>query len=292
MQAVLTEQTTLSTNHSKPFFIRFFHNKAVYLTLLIGKTYCSHFTGSFLFFSGGEPRRYALPFHGLFYHIELIWLVTGFVVSLRRTKKSRHMTWLFMAWLALAPLPAAITTQEVPSMIRAFWMIVPLYYFIAIGIEWWWLQMHFKRVMTITLLVTGYLWGFSYAWHQWSVFQPLYQPWHRNVADVHMTQKLASLHTSFDNVVISRFSGQPYIYLALARLIDARLIQSTHPLRLEDSFSLGKYTFIPGDCPLEKKKNILFVVREKCPPQKDFRVIEKATYSDGNDGYAFVVWEE
>lgn len=292
MDATLTEQITLSTPHSSPFFIRFFHNKAVYLTLLIGKTYCSHLTASFLFFSGGEPRRYALPFHGLFYHIEFVWLVAGFVVSLRRTKKSRHMTWLFMAWLALAPLPAAITTQEVPSVIRSFWMIVPLYYFIAIGIEWWCLHMKFKKTILLVVLLGGYLWGFAYAWHQWAVFQPLYHPWNRNVADEEMVQKLTLLRPIFDEVVISRFSGQPYIYLALARLINSQTLQLSYPLRLEDVFTIGEYTFVPGDCPLEKKAGVLFVVREKCPLPLGFQMIDRAPYRDGNDGYMFVVWDE
>lgn len=302
MQAVITEQTTLATDKTPFFMIRALHNKVVYLGLAVAKNYFSHLTAAFLFFSGGEPQRYAIPFHGLFYHVELILLVLGIVVSARRTKKSRHITWLFLFWLALAPLPAAVTTQEIPSTIRSFWMIVPLYYFIALGVGWvgataiaisnfgW--KARLQKLFLLSILVAGYLWGIVYGWHQWDVFQTYYHPWHRNYADQRMAHLLTKYQSSYDEVIITRFSGQPYIYLALAGLISHKDLQQTYPLRMKDTYSLGKYLFISSECPLSAETNRLFVIRENCYLPPGYVRFDVATYMDGNDGYAFVEWKQ
>lgn len=287
MQAVLSEQIALSSASTDWLLIRVLHNKVVYLVTQVADTYFAHFTVDFLFLNGGEPARYTIPFHGLLYSVELLVLCWGLVSFVLSTGSEKNRGWLFLGWLLISPVAAAFTVQEVPSVIRSFWMVVPLYYFIGVGLNR--IIFGYKQGLLIgSLIVFWYLWGALYAWHQWTVFQPLYHPWHRNYADAQMARRLAEYEDDYAKIVISRFSGQPYIYLALEQLISLQLLQESYPERIKPVFSLGKYEFVSGDCPLSLQNNTLFIVRENCPLTSDYRVVDEVNYKDGNDGYLFV----
>lgn len=295
MYLIMNEQIMTATGHAPPLVIRFFHNKAVNTVLGLAQNYVTHFNLEFLFLRGGEPTRYVVPFHGLLFHIELVLVVIGLLVAFQKpslTSPSGRLAWLFLGWWLVSPVPAMLTTQEVPSTIRSFWMVVPLAFFVATAIEWGVTHsVRWVRLAAFTTLVLGYGWGVSYFWHQLTVFQPLYHPWNRNLADTAMAEVLKTRYTEYETVMIGRFTGQPYVYLALAGLIPEQTLQSSYPARMQPDFQLGRYYFSADSCPLEKKPGVLFVIRENCPHPSYYRVLEEANYADGNDGYSFVVYE-
>ncbi len=299
---LMDEQIKTATPHEARLLIRAYHNKIINALFSMGGIYTQHLTIDFLFLSGGEPNRYVVPFHGLFYLIELPLLLVGIVLAFQQknTLRQRQLAVFFTIWLCVAPLPAAITTQEVPSTIRSFWMIVPLLYFISVTLERTLQHIRSEHKSLIVrlsiwllglIVLIGYGWGIGYFIHQFSIFQTYYHPWHRNYADTTMAEAVAGRQSDFETIRVGRFTGQPYVYLALEGLIAPQLLQTSYPLRSLPEYSLGKYYFSPDSCPIEPRKNVLFVIRENCVIPQTYRVLEKTTYQDGNDGYSLVIYD-
>lgn len=95
-------------------------------------TYFNHFSGRFLFIEGDwfNPGL-GVIYHGLFYLVDAPLMVMGllFVVKNGHKQFDRFM----LIWLLLAPLPSVLTNQSFFS-INSFTMVIPLVYFITIGI--------------------------------------------------------------------------------------------------------------------------------------------------------------
>ena len=130
--ARVLEQIYGATGIVPSFVLRSFYNKPTEYFREFVSEYLSHFDPDFLFISGGEPKRYLVPFHGLFYLVEIPLFLLGLYASALQKKKSLFI--FFILILFLAPLPAALTSQETPSMIRVFPMMTAMIYFIAEGI--------------------------------------------------------------------------------------------------------------------------------------------------------------
>lgn len=317
---IVNEQIATSTGILPQPIIRVFHNKVVNAGWQIAQTYFEHFSVRFLFLEGGQPGRYSIAFHGLLYGVELPLLILGLSAAFQTNTRQRRFSWFMIAWLLISPLPAALTTHETPSMIRSFWMMIPLYYFIALGwISFWnWAlavrsaqkRMTFSESLkkpSVGLLLLAQIWFGAYFVNQYFIQAPRYHPWQRNYADQAMAEQLATMHQPYEKVVISRFNGQPYVYVALAGLISPQDLQQSYPARFEPDFTIGKYQFVDEHCPLEYKANTLFVVREMCELQSqttgtleleeaallnlNYLSLTKTQYLDGNDGYQFVVWQ-
>jgi hypothetical protein len=197
-------------------------------------------------------------------------------------------------------LAAVLTNLELPSTIRTFWLILPFYFFITSGLLHIWRQLsavHSQNwhkwvwIGVALAVILGYTWSGLYFWHQATIFQPHYRPWHRNKADEVMATKMKELEPEFSEIIVSRFSGQPYIYLVLSGLISIEELQNSNLVRFEPSFTLSKYRFVPSPCPVEERSGVLYVINEKCPLTSAYAVQAKAPFRDGNDGYVFVKYE-
>lgn len=306
---VTIEQITLGTGKLPATLLRVLHNKPVNAAWQVAGTYFAHVSGQFLVVGGGQPQRMQLPQQGVLYFVELPLLLLGVAQVLGR--RSPRVSALMLAWLAVAPLPAALTTDEVPSLIRSFWMVVPLGYLVCLG--YWslgrWLQAQKPVVQGLGLVVVSLTltWNIAYFADQYLLQAPHRQPWYRNYADQVLAQQLQQLSPHYSKVVVSRFTSHPYTHLAIAGLIAPSTLQTTYPLRLAENYSLEKFYFVKQDCPLELEPNTLFAVRKLCalesialdlgrgsglqPDQVGtFTVQAEALYLDGNDGYVLVTY--
>ena len=310
---VLDEQLRVASADSPVWQNRLLHNKLVNTGGRLTQVYFEHLTPGFLFFGQVEPQRYVVPFQGLLYLVELPLLLLGIGIALFTAKNSpaaarRHI--FFGWWLLVSPVPAVFTDQEIPSMIRTFWLVVPLLYFIAIGLstlieesikviqkssvkrllavsDW----PHLLPVGLLVVVAASYLWGGLYFWHHYAIFQAQFRPWHRNVADQAMANKLVEIEKHYSSVEIGRFSGQPYVYVVLAGLISVPELQQNYPARLAPDFTIGKYSFTASHCPLGLDPETLYVVREQCEYPAYYQVVATAPYRDKNAGYVFLEFD-
>lgn len=290
---IAEEQIRTATGITPLPVLRFFYNKVTAYALAIVTIYTQHFSLDFLFFKGGEPQRYMIPGHGLFYHVELFLLPLGIFLSLHYERYRRwalYMLW----WLLVAPLPAALTAQEVPSMIRIFPVIVPMLTFIGFALAWIWSKREFIFTKAaIGVVVIGYLWGVLYFYHQFVIQQPRYHPWYRNRAEEKLAAFLVAKESEYDLIDVSTLRDL-YMYLAI---YDADLItdlQQSSLARKNSEFKFNKYYFKERECapplyPLTQK--VLYIVRANCDLPLGFKVINRFSYDDNAEVYDLVIFD-
>jgi hypothetical protein len=290
-QLVLDEQTRIATPFLPGLLIRLFHNKLVNYSFAISELYFQHFTPDFLFFQGGSPARYAVPFHGLMYLVELPILLYGLVKGFSLKKYQKYACY-FGLFLLFSPLAAAITTQEVPSEIRAFTMVVPLLYFVSVGIMELWLKRGVLARFLKVAVILGYIWGTLYFANQYLIQQPNYHPWSRNYADQEMAEVVKQLQANFNTIRITRsISGDPYIYLALNGAISHSDMHSSYPIRKQPNYSIGKFRFVTDECSLTLDPQMLYVIPAYCEVPTYYKKLRIVGFKDNAAAYAFVQFE-
>ncbi len=290
-QLILEEQTRIATPYLPGVLIRLFHNKLVNYGMAISELFFQHFTPDFLFFQGGSPARYAVPFHGIMYLIELPLLLFGLVKAFS-LKKHQKIACYFGLLLLFSPLAAAITTQEVPSEIRAFTMVLPLLYFVSVAITELWGGRGMMSSFLKLVVLAGYLWGTLYFANQYLVQQPNYHPWSRNYADQEMAAAVKQLQSKFTTVRITRsISGDPYIYLALNGTISHSEMHQSYSVRKQTSYTIGKFRFVTEECSLTIDPHMLYVIPAYCELPTYYKKLKVVGFKDNAAAYAFVQFE-
>lgn len=304
-QLILDEQIRAGTPYLPGFILRAFHNKVVNYGRDIIRRYAAHYTVDFLYLNGGEPQRYKIPSHGLLYLIELPLLLCGLYCAIRSDKRTQRTTHIFMMfWLLAAAVPDAIAAQEHPSIIRTFMMIVPMMWFTTIGLERVFQLFSGKvRLLLASVIVVSYVGSMLYFENQFVIQQPIYRPWTRNYADEALATLLSKVGDNYKRILLTtRVSGQPYVYLALARAIPLQELQQQPLLRKQDSFTVGKVTFLPSDCtmrfPTTESTNsepivdgTLFITSSTCQPPEGYEKVGEATYKDGAGAYTLYTFK-
>ena len=104
---------------------RYWQYSRIFLT-----NYFNHFNFNYLFLSGDSNPRHSVQSVGYLYLIQFPFLIYGLLLSLKRHNK---LDLLLLAWLFLAPIPAALTLAS-PHGLRSLSMIIPLTIITAIGL--------------------------------------------------------------------------------------------------------------------------------------------------------------
>lgn len=106
-------------------FPRLIYNKATYFTFTFVVNYFGYFDPRFLFQTGGSQYQFSVPGFGVLYPIEFPFFYFGLVLLIKQAIFKRNKNYLlFLTWLILAPIPAAITSGA-DHVIRAT-TILPL----------------------------------------------------------------------------------------------------------------------------------------------------------------------
>lgn len=291
-QLILEEQIRTATTTSPQLVLRAFYNKITAYGISVLQVYLNHFSPDFLIFSGAMPARYLVPFHGLLYYFDIVLLLLGIILAVR-DKRTERWLYLMTGWLLVAPLAAALTYQEVPSLIRASFMIVPIYVFIAFAIVQLWEQRKKLPMLVILLMISAiYLWQMSYFSHQLFVQQPRYHPWLRNYADEQLAEYLTANVAATTPVYLSTIRDV-YAYLTLQDSELLQLTQQNYPARKQGEFILRNYHFIKSDCYPERvtfQPETVFVVPYGCQLPRGWQeeVLKVIRFRDGADAYKVV----
>lgn len=126
---IVTKRTTFSA--ANPQLESVFHNKPQkYLTEIL-KNYIKSFSLDFLFLTGDILNvRHSIPGFGQIFTVFLPFLIFGlFSLNLKNSLSN-----LMLFWLLLSPLPSSLTINGGTHATRLFLMVIPLAYFIALGI--------------------------------------------------------------------------------------------------------------------------------------------------------------
>lgn len=294
-QQQLMEQIYTTREQISPEITRVFYNKAsAYGTAIIGE-YLKYFSPEFLFLSGEQPTRYVVPDHGLLYLIEIPLLFAGIFIAIKNRRKELPV---FFAILLLSPIPAALTTQETPSLLRSFPMLLSFSYFVAISLKYI-LEIKQKniRYVKIFFIIIFYLWSISYFSLQYHVQAKYTQPWYRNSPYTKIAQKVATIINDYDEIHITNDLRPLYAYFVMEKLISVQELQANSYARYQTDYTLGKFTFNKDVCEFpEIKPHVLYIAeigcREKNQSLKELNSVAIISYDDGNEVYELLQMAE
>lgn len=232
----------LNHHHNVKLFNRIIHNKRVLYLLSWSEKYISHFNLNFLFTEGDAVPRSKIPNMGLLYLIELPLLIYGIYKSYKSLKFQRSNA-LFISWLLIAPLASSLTFQA-PSALRALFMIIPLSYFIALGIY------HLKTIYYY-LLIPLYLICFSFYLNSYFNQYTKTYPFAWNYGFSRIIPFIEKNKNNYDYVYLTDKYDQPYILYLFFSKYNPSKIQNQIELTPPDQF---------GFQTVKKIDNIFFYV--------------------------------
>jgi len=302
VQIKLNEAITECKN--KPFLlVRGLHNKVEAYLRDFGQRYFAHFNFDFLFFDGDPLRpRYRVPNVGQMLLIQAPFFLVGLYLIFH------YRLWLVLAWLFLAPLPAAITF-ETPSSVRAIFMTIPLTICSGLGFFWLVSQINFKnriiKIFLYSFLFILFFWNFSYYLDAYYFHQEVHQPYYWQYGYKELVVRVNKLLPHYNKAVITDSRGTPYIFFLFynqypPEKFQAQVWQAFEPAK---SFSfvairkLDNLEFVANKCPAKngQEPGILYVCTEEDHPQKEIkegkvRIIDKINYQDGQPAFVLMEW--
>lgn len=117
-------------NQTSGILGKLFYNKPAVILGVVANNYLRAFSTDFLFVRGDPDYRQNLQIIGELLPVWSVFLLLGLA------QVFRHKNWLWLGWLALAPVPAALTADGANHATRLFWMIPPLMVIVATGFVW------------------------------------------------------------------------------------------------------------------------------------------------------------
>ncbi len=151
----IIDNVIVTRNESNSPLERIFANRPAYITRKIFNNYLSAFSPEFLFIRGDITARHSLQYMGQLLPVWAPFLVLGLIYLI----KQKARIWLI--WLLLAPIPAALTYDGAYHATRLFMMIPPLAVAVGGGILWI-LQLLPKKIAVFTYFVVWMVIAFQF----------------------------------------------------------------------------------------------------------------------------------
>ncbi len=279
---------------------RVFHNKIWSMIYAGADSYLTNISLKYLFMGGAQPPRATIPQTGQFLLIFLPFFLLGIIYSLRKNERFDH--WLLF-WLIIAPIPAALTTAEIPHTYRTIYLIPVVALYIAYGIFYFY-QLGLKTFKNINFMkkvyplcfCTTFILTTTYftarAWHQYRVHQQLHQPWHRQYGYEELINQLNKLEKA-EQITITNRENEPYMAVLFYNKIQPKEYQKLEQKRLShidieagaETWSMWQYTFSEQPCPhdtTDTNPHNYYVVLPTCELPPGFEQVSVINFKDGN----------
>jgi len=156
--ARLSEPTIFSLNQNPDNVGKLFYNHSLAVVNIFTRNYLSFFSPDFLFLRGDPVLRHSTGRFGVLYPLLLPFLIYG--IFLMATKGDSKIKEMFLFWIIVAPIPAAITKDGVGYLLRVTTMLPLLTYLSALGFVGS-LEFFSKRLKIIYFISVSLLFVFS-----------------------------------------------------------------------------------------------------------------------------------
>jgi hypothetical protein len=219
-----------------------FHSEGANFARGILGRWFNHFSGRFLFFSGDwQNPRHSAPNHGMLFLTDLVFLLAGVVGLLRG--KGRGPKFILL-WLILAPLPAALSRDQVHA-VRAVNMVIPLTVISAIGLTGIlrWINRIKSPMIRYSysfLLVSMMLGAVIYYLDSYFVHLPVHNAKHWFYGYKQAIEEITPIQDSYQNIVFQQSYNQPYIYFLFYGVDGSSASQGYDPVRYQAQAKLAE----------------------------------------------------
>lgn len=199
---------------------RIFVNRYQVVAKRFFENYFQYLSPKFLFIDGPSEATYGMiPGRGVMYSFEFLFLLFFFYSLSKSKNKSFHL--FVLAWVLIAPIPAALTMGRGYTANRAEIMLPALTTMSAIGL----LALHsfLKIRISNKFLITTYAAMFLYSFCSFCVDYYIVSPFKTSKAMLWGNLEVAtwlSDNTNGMNVIVSRKLSEPHIYVAFANAWD------------------------------------------------------------------------
>ncbi len=275
--------------NNKVFLARALHNKVVLYSSRFLNEYTRYFSGSFfLNFEEAKPARYQTVMRGLLLYTEFFLLVIGLIALAQRPQK---FSLLPLALLLVAPLPAAITTEDAPNLHRSLLMSPFLSMLVGLGIYW---LKRFTRLPLIFLALILILDLFHYT-HMYMVHNPVRDELTitRNSGAIELFSTLKGLEDKYTGIYITNRPDHTYPWYAFLTRQNPKTFNMELASSKSQVFMYGKYIFTQFRCPAQELidrriKNAIAVDAEGCPTHDNMEVVSEVRRISG--GIPYTIW--
>lgn len=281
---------------NKVFIARLFHNKpSVYIRRFINE-YANYFSPNFLIGYEGKPFRYATSAVGILTYIEIVFFIAGLVLIAQKRTSVLPLLLLF-----IAPLPAALTTEDAPNLHRAIFMIP----FVAIIEAYGWsLITSFKGVYRklpyfLTFLLVA---NFIFYLHMYYSHTHFGKPVYRNIGAKELAIAIRNVQGNYDKIILTNIPDDPYPWIAFFTNRNPADFNKEAEKREKGNWSYENFVFTGLRCPsrdaFEKPdvKRLLVVDAEGCEFEsnlklrKDVKILSQIKRPD--DAVVYTLWEK
>ncbi len=244
-----------------------FSNKALYSLKTFIANYLGAFSPKFLFLFGETRGAFSVWTHGLFYYLDLIFIIIGFLKLFETNKR----LWFFLTILAaIAPLPSALGADYESYVLRSALLYPFLILFAAFGISFLInLFRHHRQLLVLGLIAVYSLSLVNYLYIYFFRY-PVYGSEGFFFSGRVLTKYLSLYQKDPDKemIVLSPdYQGLFKQYLFYSRLYNQENAQRIADHIRQGKFEWGNITFTntcPEESALKNENNILIY---KCDSQ-------------------------
>lgn len=280
--------------HSSVLTARIFHNKAVLYSMRFINEYTQYFSAKFFLVPfEAKPNRYSTVGNGLVTYIEFFLIILG-LISIARGKSSS----LPLLLLLVAPIPAALTTEDAPNLHRSLFMVPFLSIIAGSGITFlsdlkW---NHAKYGITVLLILLSL--NFIYFAHMYFIHnyqRPQIAP-NRNVGAKELALKLNEPET-YDKILITNIPDSLYPWYAFFNKINPESFNKIAAQRGENPWVYKNIYFSSQRCPSrdafkKNNDNILAIDAEGCETEAKYgaNIEVLGRIARGDESYPYILW--
>ena len=260
--------------------------------------YREYFKPQFLFISGDENPRHSIQTVGTFYWLDLPFLLIGFFGIVQRlfVRKDKQMLFL-IAWMFLAPLPAA-ATNLIPHAPRAMFMLGSLTLVSAYGAYLFvkaFSNKYYQVLASTLLVIASGLFLSKYLKDYFGKYDERYAiEWIYGMKDIVTTSE----KREFSKVYMTDSMMQPYIFFLFylkTPLPDFLATVNYNQTKFAPSnlvASFGKYQFVWDQYGSSPDIDVLYVVRPSVYDglfyKNSFNVVKLIKYPDRSDAFYLI----
>lgn len=305
VQAAGHERTIAIQGGMNPTLARLFHNKYQYAVRNLSTSYFQYLSPKFFFTHGpGEATYGMMPGRGVLYWFELS-LILGFFIYLVRNWKEK-VSKILVAWILIAPIPAAMAIGPGYSANRAVIMLPAIQIACAIG---FFALFKLVRKKSKRVFVKPIIFGYMII-SLFFFFAFVEDYYFRSPVKNAKTMLYGNLEASYwisenvpaEDVYVSRSLSEPHIYIAFANKVDPKIFQrATKSWKYSErgfgwvdqipQYSLANFTFKNIHVEEYLDKSGVYLVGRPDEFPEDIKPLKIFNYPDGDPAIYIVKTE-